>query len=265
MIVIGELINASRKVIAEAIKAQDRGAIQQVAKDEATAGASYIDVNAGVFQDREVEYMRWLVDSVRSVTDVPCSIDSPNPKALEAGLLTHEEPALINSISLEPDRLDSVTSLVRGTKHSIIALCIDENGMPDTVDDRLQRTERLVNHLAKADVTPDRIFIDPLLKAVSTSHTEAEQFLDAVAAIKQRFPEVHVTCGLSNVSFGLPRRKLLNRVFAMMAIARGLDSAIMNPLDERMMSNVVTAETLAGRDEWCEKYLVAHREDKLVV
>jgi cobalamin-dependent methionine synthase I len=265
MIVIGELINASRKVIAEAIKSQDSDTIQQVAKEEAAAGASYIDVNAGVFQEREIEYMKWLVDSVRAATDVPCSIDSPDPKVLEAGLLAHEQPALINSVSLEPDRLDAVTALVRGTKHSIIALCIDEHGMPDTVDDRLQRTERLVNHLAKADVTPDRIFIDPLLKAISTSHTEAAQFLDAVAAIKARFPEVHVTCGLSNVSFGLPRRKVLNRVFAMMAIARGLDSAIMNPLDARMMSNIVTAETLAGRDEWCERYLTAHREDRLVV
>jgi 5-methyltetrahydrofolate--homocysteine methyltransferase len=265
MIVVGELINASRKVIAEAIKNQDAGAIKQVAKDQAAAGASYIDVNAGVFQAREEEYIKWLVESVREATDVPCSIDSPSPKALEAGLAVHESPALINSISLEPDRLDPVTSIVRGTPHSIIALCIDETGMPETTDDRLRRTERLVNHLSKADVPTNRIFIDPLLKAISTSHTEAIQFLDAVAAIKDRFPDVHVTCGLSNVSFGLPRRKVLNRVFAMMAIARGLDSAIMNPLDERMMSNIVTAETLAGRDEWCEKYLVAHRENKLVI
>ena len=265
MIVVGELINASRQAIAEAIKNQDTAAIQQVARGQASAGASYIDVNAGIFQDREAEYMKWLVESVRAVTQVPCSIDSPNPKALEAGLSAHPGPALINSISLEPERLDAVTPLVRGTPHSIIALCIDANGIPDTVDERLRRTERLVNHLGKADVPADRIFIDPLLKALSTSHTEAVQFLDAVAAIKQRFPAVHVTCGLSNVSFGLPRRKALNRVFAMMAIARGLDSAIMNPLDDRMMSNIIVAETLSGRDEWCEKYLMAHREGKLVV
>jgi len=265
MIVVGELINASRQAIAEAIRNQDRAAIQQVARDEAAAGASYIDVNAGVFQDREAEYMKWLVESVHAATEVPCSIDSPNPKALEAGLSVHQGPALINSISLEPERLEAVTSLVKGTPHRIIALCIDASGIPDTVDERLRRTERLVDHLGKADVPPNRIFIDPLLKAISTSHTEALQFLDAVSAIKQRFPDVHVTCGLSNVSFGLPRRKVLNRVFAMMAIARGLDSAIMNPLDDRMMSNIIAAETLGGRDEWCERYLMAHRAGKLVV
>ncbi len=265
MIVVGELINASRKVIAEAIRSEDATAIQQVARDQAAAGASYIDVNAGVFQDQEPDYMRWLVESVRAVTDVPCSIDSPNPDALEAGLAAHEGPALVNSISLEPERLEPVTAIVRGTPHSIVALCIDESGMPSTVDDRLSRTERLLNHLAQAGIPPNRVFIDPLLKAISTSHTEGVQFLDAVAAIKQRFPDVHVTCGLSNVSFGLPRRKVLNRVFAMLAVARGLDSAIMNPLDERMMSNLLTAETLLGRDEWCEQYLVAHREDRLVV
>ena len=265
MIVIGELINASRKVIAEAIRNHDAAAIQEVARQQALAGAQYIDVNAGIFQDRELQIMEWLVRSVQEVTEVPCSIDSPDPRVLAAGLAAHRGAALINSISLEPERLEAVTPLVRGTSHGIVALCIDGSGMPQGTDQRLQRTERLVNHLAKNDVPLDHIFVDPLLEAIGTQHTSAADFFAALGAIRARFPEVHVTCGLSNVSFGVPRRKLLNRVFAIMAIARGLDTAIVNPLDERLMSDILVAETLAGHDEWCERYLMAHREERLVV
>lgn len=263
MIIVGELINASRKAVREAIRSKDAASIQAVARDQAEAGAAFVDVNAGVFEAREVELLGWLVETVQQCTDVPCAIDSPNPAAIEAAVARHQGGALINSISLEQGRCDAITSILAGTDHCVIALCMDDQGLPETVDQRLANAERLVTHLTAKRVPPDHIYLDPLLQAVATRPTAATEFLDAVAAIRARFPEVHCICGLSNVSFGLPNRKLLNATFAPMAVARGLDAAILNPLDERLMANLLVAETLAGRDEWCERYLDAHREGRL--
>ncbi|MBN1628360.1 MAG: dihydropteroate synthase [Thermoleophilia bacterium] len=263
MIVVGELINASRKVIAQAIRTKDVTTVQQVARDEAGAGASFIDVNAGVFEDQEAELLGWLVEHVQQTVTIPCSIDSPNPKAIEAALAVHRGDAMINSISLEQDRRDSVTSLLAGTSHHVIAMCMDDDGLPETVDQRLRNADRMVSYLRGQGVAEDHIYLDLLLQAVSSNPTAAVDFLEAVAAVKTRFPEVHLICGMSNVSFGLPQRKVLNQVFAAMAVARGLDAAILNPLDVRLMSHILVAETLAGQDEWCERYLDASRAGRL--
>jgi 5-methyltetrahydrofolate corrinoid/iron sulfur protein methyltransferase len=263
MIIVGELINSSRKPIAEAIKARNTAAVQQVARNQMLCGAAFVDVNAGVFDEQEAECLEWLVQNVQQATDAPCSIDSPNTKALEAALAVHQGSALINSISLERRRCEDITSLLAGTSHQVIALCMNERGVPETVDQRLANADKLVNHLVSSGIPIERVYLDPLLHAVSTKETAGRDFLLAVAAIKQRFPNVHCICGISNVSFGLPRRKLINQTFAAMAIAHGLDAAILNPLDAKLMTNILVAETLAGSDPWCERYLHAHREDRL--
>jgi 5-methyltetrahydrofolate corrinoid/iron sulfur protein methyltransferase len=263
MIVVGELINASRKAIAAAIREHDGAAIQQVARDEVKHGAHFIDVNAGVFEDREAECLEWLIGQVREATETPCSVDSPSVQAAERALAAHRGSALINSISLESSRLDDFTALLAGSEHHVVALCMGDDGIPTTVDQRLTNAERLVNHLVGKGIPEERIYLDPLLQAVSTSETAGQEFLQAVTTIKQRFPKVHCICGMSNVSFGLPRRKVLNQTFAVMAVAHGLDAAILNPLDEKLMTNILVAETLAGRDQWCERYLNAHRENRL--
>ncbi len=263
MIVVGELINASRKPIAAAIRERDGAAIQQVARDQVQHGAAFVDVNAGVFEDQEAESLEWLVRQVREATETPCSVDSPSVKAAERALAAHQGSALINSISLEQSRLDDFTALLAGSEHHVVALCMDDDGIPTTLDQRLANAERLVNHLEGKGIPKERIYLDPLLQAVSTSETAGRDFLLAVAAIQERFPGVHCICGMSNVSFGLPRRKVLNQTFAVMAVACGLDAAILNPLDEKLMTTILVAETLAGRDQWCERYLNAHRENRL--
>ncbi len=263
MIIIGELINASRKAIGAAIEAQDVKAIQKVAQDQSAAGANYIDVNAGIFVDREPEYLKWLVQTVQEVTETPCAIDSPSPKAIEAALEIHTGIPMINSISLEKERYDSLMPIIAGTDIKIIALCMSDDGMPETVDDRLKIADKLVNGLVQNNVSIENIFVDPLVQPLSVNARFGLEFVLAVEQIMKQFEGIHTACGLSNISYGLPVRKLLNQTFMVMAIIRGLDGAIVNPLDKNMMANIVAAEALIGKDEYCANYLKAYRAELL--
>ena len=147
MLIVGELINASRKAIKAAIEAQDEAAIQKIAKDQQEAGADFIDVNAGVFVGQEPEYLKWLVTTAQSAVDMPCCIDSPDPKAIETALAVHKGTAMINSISLEKDRYDTLMPIVAGTDLKVVALCMSDDGMPETTDDRMAIADKLVNGL----------------------------------------------------------------------------------------------------------------------
>jgi len=259
MIIIGELINASRKAIKAAIEAGDAAAIQQVARDQAEAGANYIDVNAGIFVGQEPGYLKWLVETVQQVTDTPCAIDSPDPAAIEAALAAHKGTPMINSISLEKDRYEKLMPIIAGTQMKVIALCMSDEGMPQTVDDRMKIADTLVNGLVRNQVKIENIFVDPLVQPVSVDKTFGVGFINAIERIVAAFPGIHTACGLSNISYGLPARKFMNQTFMTMAIAKGLDGAIINPLDKKMMANIVAAEALAGRDNFCMNYLKAFR------
>ncbi len=259
MIIIGELINASRKTIKAAIEAKDAAAIQQVARDQAEAGADYIDVNAGIFVGKEPEYLTWLVETVQQVVDKPCAIDSPDPAAIAAALTVHRGTPMINSISLEKERYEKVLPIIAGTQMKVIALCMSDKGMPQTVDDRLRITDELVNGLLKNNLTLENIFVDPLVQPLSVNDTFGVEFINAIERIVATFPGIHTACGLSNISYGLPARTFMNRTFMTMAIAKGLDGAIVNPLDKRMMAAIIAAEALAGRDYFCGNYLTAFR------
>ncbi|HZK54237.1 MAG TPA: methyltetrahydrofolate cobalamin methyltransferase [Desulfosporosinus sp.] len=265
MIIVGELINASRKAIGEAIKAQDADYIQNVAKEEFEAGANYIDVNAGIFVGQEPEYMRWLVKTVQDVVDCPCCIDSPDPKAIQEALSVHRGVAMINSISLEKARYDALIPVVAGTDLKVVALCMSDEGMPETMDDRLKIADKLINGLVQNNVSLDHIYVDPLVQPISVNSTFAVEFINSVEAIMTRFIGVHTMCGLSNISYGLPERKFMNHALAIMAIGKGLDGLIINPLDKMMMASLITAETLAGRDDYCVKYLKAYRNKQFEI
>lgn len=262
MLVVGELINASRKTIGTAIEAGDTDLIKKTAADQHSAGADYIDVNAGIFVNKEVDYLRWLVTAVQEDLNAPCCIDSPNPKAIEAALSVHKGTAMINSISLEKARFDTILNLIAGTDLKVVALCMSDAGMPETTHDRLKIAEVMIDGLVKHNVPLENIYVDPLVQPISTKDNFGVEFLEAIDAIMTRFDGIHTICGLSNISYGLPMRRIMNRTFAVMAIARGLDSLIVNPLDREMMANLIIAETLAGRDPFCAKYLRAYRAKK---
>jgi cobalamin-dependent methionine synthase I len=261
MLIVGELINASRKAISAAIEKQDHEAIAQIAKDQSAAGANFIDVNAGVFVGKEPEYLEWLVKTVQSAVDDPCCIDSPDPKAIEKALASHSGTAMINSISLEKDRYDALMPIVAGTDLKVVALCMSDDGMPETTEDRMKIADKLINGLLQNHVAIENIYVDPLVQPVSTNNFFGVEFLNAIEQIVKTFEGIHTVCGLSNISFGLPERKFLNQTFMSMAIGKGLDGAIINPLDRKMMANIIAAEALAGRDDYCMAYLQAYRAD----
>lgn len=262
MLVVGELINASRKAIAVAIEAQNEEEIKKVASDQVQAGADFVDVNAGVFVGKEADYLQWLVKTVQDEVDAPCCIDSPDPVAIEKALAVHKGMAMINSISLEKERYEALLPLVADTDLKIVALCMSDEGMPETCEERVKIADKLINSLVGKNVPIENIYVDPLVQPVSTNGDFGVEFLNAVEKIMTGFPGVHTMCGLSNISYGLPLRKHLNQNFAVMAIARGLDGLIINPLDKRMMANIIAAETLAGRDNYCMNYLKAYRDNK---
>lgn len=262
MIIVGELINASRKKIGQAIIDQDDAYIKEIAQQQVGAGADYLDVNAGIFVEEEPGYLKWLVQTVQSVCDAPCCIDSPSPEAIETALAVHQGTAMINSISLEKQRYETLLPLVAGTDLKVVALCMSDDGMPETVDERLTIADKLVNGLLQKNVPVENIFVDPLVQPISTNPAFGVGFVDAVEKIVQRFKGIHTMCGLSNISFGLPNRPFLNQTFAVMAVAKGLDGLIVNPLDKRMMANLIAAEALAGRDNYCINYLKAYREER---
>ena len=262
MLIVGEKINTSRKRIAEAVEKRDASFIGKVAQSQAQAGAHYIDVNAGIFVGREADYLKWLVTTVQDAVEGPCCIDSPDPQAIEAALAVHRGTAMINSISLEKERYDRILRLVAGTDLKVVALCMSDAGMPETTRDRVEIAEKLVNGLTQKNVPIDNIYIDPLVQPISTRDDFGTEFLNAVETIMTEFKGVHTICGLSNISYGLPVRTFMNQTFAIMAVTRGLDGLIINPLDKRMMANLIAAETLAGKDVFCGNYLQAYRSQK---
>jgi 5-methyltetrahydrofolate--homocysteine methyltransferase len=263
MLIVGELINASRKSVREIIEKRDAEGIATLARDQRDHGATYIDVNAGVFVGREPELLTWLVASVQAAVDTPCCIDSPDPKAIEAALAVHKGTAMINSISLEKERYEKLLPVVAGSKSKVVALCMSDEGMPETADQRMAIADKLINGLVNNGVPLGDIYVDPLVQPVATNNAFGVEFLQAIERITQAFNGVHTMCGLSNISFGLPERKFINQTFMVMAIAKGLDGAIVNPLDARMMGCIITAETLMGRDPYCMSYLKAFRAGKL--
>jgi len=262
MIIIGELINASRKAVGAAIESGDAAAIQKLAQSQHAAGADFIDVNAGIFVDKEPEYLTWLVEAVQETVAGPCAIDSPNPKAIEAALSAHRGTPMINSISLEKERYQNLMPIIAGTDMKVIALCMSDEGMPESVEDRMKIADKLVNGLLQNNVKLENIFVDPLVQPMSVNNHFGTEFLNAVEQIMQKFKGVHTACGLSNISYGLPVRPFLNQTFMVMAITKGLDGAIVNPLDKKMMANIIAAEALAGKDNYCMNYLKAYRAGK---
>jgi 5-methyltetrahydrofolate corrinoid/iron sulfur protein methyltransferase len=263
MIIVGELINASRPPIREIIENRDAEAVIKVARDQREHRADYIDLNAGLFIGQEADCLKWLVTTVQSAVDAPCCIDSPDPKAIEAALTVHKGPAMINSISMEKSRYDKLLPLISGSGSRVVALCMSDEGMPKTADERLLIADRLVNGLVRSNVSIEDIYLDPLVQPISTNTRFGIEFLKSVERIRNAFEGVHLMCGLSNVSYGLPKRQFVNQIFIVMAISKGLDGAIVNPLDRRLMASIIAAEALVGEDESCMRYLKAYRTGQM--
>jgi cobalamin-dependent methionine synthase I len=266
MIIIGEKINSTLKSVRPAIESYDTAAIQDLAKRQYEAGATFIDVNAGMFHNDEPERLEWLVNTVQQVVNAPFSIDSPDPKAVERALKANKNPKpIINSITDEKERFNAILPLIVEYKTGIVALCMDDTGMPETVKDRVVIAERLIGKLSKEGVKLDDIYIDPMVRPVGTGSHYGTVAIETIRQVKAEFPEVHITCGLSNISYGIPGRKLMNQAFLIAAIAAGMDGAILDPMDKKLMSFIYAGEALMGVDDYCINYITKFKEGELEI
>ena len=262
MLIIGERINASRKSIAEAISLRNAAFIQKEAKTQTAAGADYLDVNAGTFVGEEAKHLQWVIETVQEVTDLPLCIDSPDPSVIKAVIPLAKKTPMINSITLESFRLEEILPLVAEHKTKVIALCQSGDSIADIAEAKVKMAGQLVEKVKGAGIPLDDLYIDPLVYPLATNDRSALATLDAIEQIMKQFPGVHTTCGLTNVSYGLPNRKLVNRTFLVAAIGRGLDSAILDPTDNQLFGALKAALMIAGKDEFCIEYIVGFREGR---
>ena len=264
MIIVGERINSTRKPITAALEAHDEAHIVNEARRQWDTGAAYLDVNTAMMRAGEPEAMTWVIELIQNeIPEAQIAIDSANPEAVEAGFKAHQGRALLNSINMEKERMESIIPLIREHKPRVIGLTIDDNGVTQDADKRFDLGVQVIELLTKNDIDLDDIFIDPLIFPVSAELQAGNVSLNIMGRLKEQYPGVHMVCGLSNISFGLPERKLINQVYMMMAMGRGLDAAIIDPLDKRMMASIITARTLLGQDKACKGYLKAYRSDGL--
>lgn len=261
--VIGERINTSRKLVQAAVADRDADYIIDDVKKQQEAGANFIDVNAGARIGHEEEDMKWLLDTIQPIATVPLTLDSPDPAILEMAFQMVERTPMINSISLEKERFDSMMPFLSGKDCKVIALCMDDAGMPGSADDIVDRAKKLVEELNGIGIETGNIYVDPLVQPISTDSKKGMMVLGAVRAIKAEFPEVHITGGLSNISYGLPQRHIINRTFVTLMMDAGMDSAIIDPLDKKIMATIRTADMLLGKDQFCMNYLKGVRAGQI--
>ncbi|MDH7601071.1 MAG: methyltetrahydrofolate cobalamin methyltransferase [Armatimonadota bacterium] len=268
MLIVGERINTSRKVKGEpvverAVVNRDADYIKDLAVKQFEAGATYIDINAGTLTSGEPEALEWLTKVVMEAVDAPISFDTPNPAALARALKAYDPSKgqpMINSITAESERYSNVLPFVLDYKAKVIALAMDDSGIQQDPAKRLAVAKNLVEKLSDAGVPMDDIYVDPLTFPIGTGSDVAVAMLDIIEKIKAEYPEVHVIAGLSNISHGMPARKLLNQAMTVLAMGRGLDAGILDPNDRYLMALIYATEALLGRDEYCMNYITKSRE-----
>jgi len=259
MQIIGEKINGTRKRVAQAIAERDTAFIRDLASRQAEAGAAWLDVNAGTHPSCEADDLVWLIENIQPVTDLPLCLDSANPAALAVAIKAVNETPMINSISGEPARLEGVLPLAAEHGCPVIALAMDEKGIPKTAEERMNVVRRIFAETRRRGVPDQNLYVDPLAMTISTNIESGVIALSTMRAIRAEFPEAHLMCGLSNISFGLPARSYINRAFVTLALEAGLDSAILDPLDRDMRAALLAAELVLGRDRHCLNYTRAYR------
>jgi 5-methyltetrahydrofolate--homocysteine methyltransferase len=260
LIIVGERLNSSRGVVLEALQKKDTEYLCGQALAQEKAGASFIDLNAATMMDKEIEAICWAVPLIQRAVKTPLALDTPNPDAMEAAIKIHQGRALLNSLSGERAALDALLPLIKRYRPRVIALCLDKDGPPENADAAVSRARRMADILQSAGLHLEDIFIDPLVRPIGIDHNSGMVFLESVARIKSSLPGIKTIAGVSNVSFGLPQRRLLNRTLLILAMAKGLDAAICDPLDGDIQALLAASEALLGRDPSLKKYLSYIRE-----
>ena len=259
MIIIGEKINGFIPRTLQAIEAKDEAYIREIAKSQTEFGADYLDVCAGTAPEIERDTIKWLLDIVQDEVDTPICLDSSDVDVLIEMMPLVKKPGLINSISGEVGKCETILPAIKGTDWKVVALTCDPNGIPTDPQVKFNIAETLISNCQEYGLALGSIFIDPLVTTLATTSTSLLSFNDAVRMIKSKYPEVHITSGLSNISFGMPFRKAINTQFLALAMSAGMDSAIMDPTSADMRATLYATDALLGNDEYTMNYLTAFR------
>lgn len=259
MIIIGEKINGSIPVVADAIARRDAEFIKHRAKIQEEAGATYIDCCASV-NEGEVETLKWMIDCIQEATDLPIAVDSPSADVLLEVFPYVKKPGIINSVSGEGDKIEKIFPAIADTKWQVIALLSDDTGIPKNASDRLKVFDKIMAKAKEYGIKPNRIHIDPLVEMLCTSENGIETNTDVITSVREQYPTIHITAAVSNISFNLPVRKMVNLGFTVLAMNAGLDSAILDPTNRDMMGVIYATEALLGEDDYCMEYISAYRE-----
>ena len=259
-VVIGERINPTgRKLLAEEMKAGDFSRVEADALAQVAAGATVLDVNAGIPLADEPALLAQAVKLVQSLTDVPLSIDSSVLEALESGLEAYQGKALLNSVTGEEERLEAVLPLVKKHGAAVVAICNDDTGISTDIDVRFEVAKKIINRAADYGIPACDVVVDPLVMPVGAMADAGVQVFRLIRRLHDEL-KVNTTCGASNISFGLPKRHGLNPTFLAMAIGAGMTSAITNPLEASLMQAVRGADVLMDHDPQCSNWISSYRE-----
>jgi 5-methyltetrahydrofolate--homocysteine methyltransferase len=262
--VIGERINPTgRKKLAAEMVAGNFSMVEADAIAQVAAGAMVLDVNAGVTavnpNETEPPLLRRTIEIVQGLVDVPLSIDSSVPAALAAALAIARGRPLVNSVTGEEDRLEAILPLIKKYNVPVVAISNDETGISEDPDVRFEVARKIVNRAADFGIKPQDIVVDPLVMPIGAMGTAGQQVFHLVRRLREEL-KVNTTCGASNVSFGMPHRRLLTGHFLAMAASHGMTSAIMNPLHDEDMNAIMAANVLNGVDKNCKAWIRKFRE-----
>jgi 5-methyltetrahydrofolate--homocysteine methyltransferase len=262
MIIIGEKINGSIPSMTKAIAEKNDAHIRTLAKKQAAAGVDFIDICASVPEEVELDTLKWMIDIVQGETDVPISIDSPSANICAAAMPFCKKAGMVNSVSMEGNKIDTVFPLIAETSWQCVVLLSDNTGIPKTAQKRLEVFDEVMKKAEQYKIAPNRLYVDPLVEMLCTSEEGISKIVETMAAIKARYPDIHLTSGASNISFNLPGRKFVNRAFIILSMSAGMDSAIIDPLNGEMIGLIYATEALLGMDDFCIEYINAFREGK---
>jgi 5-methyltetrahydrofolate--homocysteine methyltransferase len=263
-VIIGERINPTgRKVLAAEMKDGIMDRVRSDAQAQAAAGAQMLDVNAGIPAVDEPALLVAAINAVMEVTDLPICIDSSIIEALEAGLSAYEGKALVNSVTAEEDRMERILPLVKKHGAAVIGMANDENGISMVPEERLALARRILERAADHGIPQEDVIIDPIAMTVAADPTCGVITLETMRLIRDELGN-NMTCGASNVSFGLPDRATVNAAFLPLAMHAGLTCAITNPLEPQVRRAILAGDLLLGHDEYAMRWISAFRADQKV-
>lgn len=256
MLIIGERINGMFKDIGQAIKDQNPAAVQEWAKKQTANGAAYLDINTGPASKNQVKDLKWLAEAAQEVSDLPLCLDSTNFDAIEAALEICKRPAMINSVPAEMPKMERVFEMAAKFNAQVIGLAMNEKGIPKDAETRVALSMELVAMADAYGLPMEDLFIDPLVLPCNVGQDHGPEVFETIRQVKLLAdPAPRTVVGLSNISQGTKGRELINRTFAAMAMACGLDAAVADANDDELVEAIATARIILNMDIYCDSYV----------